>query len=103
MSVGDGPLEVLWLEGNFFLFSVFLVSWWLISSLVIAVFFGNFDWSWWWHWEFFINNLILSDKLSLKLELEANDGGNLSNDLLNAEKLIHESQLKLIIELGELL
>jgi hypothetical protein len=76
-----------------------LFGWWLISSFIISLLFGNFHWSWWWLWEFFINNLILSDELSLKLELEANDGGNLSNDLLNTEKLVHESELKLVIEL----
>ena len=74
VSVGDRPLEVLWLEGYGFLHSFFLFGWWLLSSIIIAFNFGSFDWSWWWLWEFFINNLILSDELSLKLGLKANDG-----------------------------
>jgi hypothetical protein len=103
VSIGDGPIMVLWLEGNGFLLSFFLFGWWLISSLIIAIISDSFDWRWWGLWEFFINNLILSDEFRLKLELKADDGSNFSNDLFNAEKFVHESQLKLVIELGKFL
>jgi hypothetical protein len=96
-------LEILWLEGWSFLLTIILFGWWLICLFIITINWSSFGCNWWWHCEFFIDNLILSDELGLNLELEANDGSNLSDDLLNTEKLVHESQLELVIKLVKLL
>ena len=94
---------LLWLENWRFLLSFFLFCWWLLSSLLIPFGWRWLDYNWWRFREFFIDSLIFTDELCFNLELEANNGGNLSNNCLNIKKFVHKSQLKLIIKLRELL
>lgn len=101
VSVGNCPLVVLWLEGWGFLLTFFLLGWWLFFSLFLSLCWNWFGLNRWWLWEFFIDNLIFSDELSLGFELKSNNGSNFSDDSLNIEKLIHEPELKLVVELGE--
>ena len=95
---------VLWLEGWGLLLAIFfLFGRWLRLLLFLAIY-----WLWLLSnggriWELLVLNLIISNVLWLLNILQSDDGSDFSNNLLEAEELVHESQLELILLLAKLL
>ena len=95
-AIGLGPLPVLDLESGYFFLAFFFSGRLLFHLLAIFVqssfHFDNFG-----LWEDFVLDFVFFDVLLLRVELEANNGLDFTNMLLNTEKLIHVSQFVSII------
>jgi len=105
LSVGDSPGTALgWIKHGLLVLLIFLIGSRLLLFFFLIITLRFLDWFNWLLWlgEYFVLDLMLLNVVLVQVEGEADHGDDLTNGVLNAEHLVHVTELKSLVLVQQL-